>query len=339
MSIVSRLQPVFIVLAAFFGVFLGKMSTIIEQKAGGFIDVFLMGMLFFVFLGVNIAHGSGRRFRENRTFSIPAFAINFLWTPLWAFILAKLFMAGAVSLQVGFLMLLVTPCTDWYLIFTGLANGNVKLGASILPTNLILQIILLPVYLLFFMGRSVSIDFTTIMQSIAIVLVIPFLSAAAVKRLVKKTNRSQWFDRLMKKNDDLQCLLLCLAIVSMFASQGPTLLANTIVFTKLIVPLLLFFAVNFFLSFGIGTKLKLSFCDMVPLIFTTLARNSPVSLAIAVFTFSAEPVISLVLVMGPLIELPVLALVAAILKKMGGAAPCVPHLLSERDGNDSGPVS
>jgi ACR3 family arsenite efflux pump ArsB len=273
-----------------------------------------------LFLGVDVVRESGRRFRENFAFSIPAFAINFLWTPLFAFVLAKLFMSGAVSLQIGFVMLLVTPCTDWYLIFTGLANGNVKLGASILPANLILQIILLPAYLFLFMGRSVSIDFTTIMQSIVIVLVIPFLSAAAVKWLIKKTNRSQWFDRILKKNDDIQFVLLCLAIVSMFASQGSILLANTVVFAKLIIPLFLFFAVNFFLSFGIGTKLKLPFYAIVPLIFTTLARNSPVSLAIAVFTFPAEPVISLVLVMGPLIELPILALVATILKRISGAA-------------------
>jgi ACR3 family arsenite efflux pump ArsB len=124
----------------------------------------------------------------------------------------------------------------------------------------------------------------------------------------------------MKKNDDIQFLLLCLAIVSMFASQGSVLLANIVVFTKLIFPLLLFFTVNFFLAFCAGIKLKLAFIDTIPLIFTTLARNSPVSLAIAVFTFPSEPVISLVLVMGPLIELPVLAAVAAILKKINGAA-------------------
>ncbi len=44
-------------------------------------------------------------------------------------------------------MLMVTPCTDWYLLFTGIARGNVPLSASILPMNLILQLALLPLYL------------------------------------------------------------------------------------------------------------------------------------------------------------------------------------------------
>lgn len=31
-----------------------------------------------------------------------------------------------------------TACTDWYIIFTGIAKGNTVLSASILPLNLIL---------------------------------------------------------------------------------------------------------------------------------------------------------------------------------------------------------
>ncbi|MEC3605392.1 arsenic resistance protein, partial [Bacillus cereus] len=46
---------------------------------------------------------------------------------------------------------------------------------------------------------------------------------------------------------------------------------------------------------------------------TTLARNSPVALAIAVTAFPDEPLIALALVIGPLIELPVLAFVSQVL--------------------------
>ncbi len=47
-------------------------------------------------------------------------------------------------------MLMVTPCTDWYLIFTEIAKGNVALSTAILPVNLILQVLLLPIYLFLF---------------------------------------------------------------------------------------------------------------------------------------------------------------------------------------------
>ena len=55
--------------------------------------------------------------------------------------------------------------------------------------------------------------------------------------------------------------------------------------------------------------------DTVALNMTTLARNSPLSLAIAVVTFPEQPLISLAPVIGPLIELPVLSVISGILKR------------------------
>ena len=53
---------------------------------------------------------------------------------------------------------MVTPCTDWYLIFTGISKGNVALGSSILPLNLVLQLVLLPVYVFLIGGSSVDMN-------------------------------------------------------------------------------------------------------------------------------------------------------------------------------------
>ncbi|MFP4585536.1 MAG: hypothetical protein ACLFN9_19385, partial [Desulfococcaceae bacterium] len=51
----------------------------------------------------------------------------------------------------------------------------------------------------------------------------------------------------------------------------------------------------------------------VSLSYTTLARNSPIALAIAVAAFPGEPLVGLALVVGPLIELPTLALISKVL--------------------------
>jgi ACR3 family arsenite efflux pump ArsB len=214
-------------------------------------------------------------------------------------------------------MLLVTPCTDWYLIFTGIAHGNVPLGASILPLNLILQIVLLPVYLLLFMGTEVSFEISIIFHSILLVLIVPLASANIVKFAALKINRMKRLENIQKYSDDVQFILLCFAVISMFVSQGTLLLGNAPLFIRLLPPLLLFFVTIFCFSFFTGKLLKLPFTNIVPLIFTTAARNSPVSLAIATITFPLQPVISLVLIMGPLIELPILTIYSVILKRIG----------------------
>ena len=78
-------------------------------------------------------------------------------------------------------------------------------------------------------------------------------------------------------------------------------------------PVLLFFVINFCVGRLVGRVMKLNYEDSVALNLTTLARNSPIALAIAVATFPDRPLISLALIIGPLIELPVLFLIAKIL--------------------------
>jgi ACR3 family arsenite efflux pump ArsB len=315
MSVFSKLQPVFIILSALSGIVIGNLNHVIARYSGNFIEIFLMSLLFFVFLTVNIKEIT-KSFADLR-FSVSSLIINFIWTPLLTLLLSKIFMAGRIDLQIGFIMLMVTPCTDWYLIFTGLAGGNAALGSSILPLNLILQILLLPVYLLLFMGKAVSFDSMAILRSIFLVLILPLASANLIKHIFRKVGIKYVLEKILKKSDDIQFLLLCLAIVSMFASQGSLLFDHLKIFLSLFPPLIIFFTINFLTAFLAGKKLGLSFPDIIPLIFTTSARNSPISLAIATITFPLQPIISLVLIMGPLIELPVLALNSTILKRIG----------------------
>ncbi|MFP3040790.1 bile acid:sodium symporter [Treponema primitia] len=310
----AKLQPLIIIVSALAGILLGQFSPAVASRAGNLIEVFLMILLFFVFLAVDIKEI--KRSFTNVRFSLAALAINFIWTPVFTFILGSLFMAGQIDLQTGFIMLMVTPCTDWYLIFTGMAGGNVSLGSSLLPLNLILQILLLPVYLLLFMGNAVSFSAGNIFTSILLVLVIPLVSANIVKLIAGKLPVREKFEKTITVYSDMiQLIFLCLAVVSMFASQGKLLLENPGLFVSIFPPLIIFFIVNFILALFAGKLLKLPFKDTIPLIFTTSARNSPVALAIAAVTFSDRPVIALVLVIGPLIELPVLAVDAWILRK------------------------
>jgi ACR3 family arsenite efflux pump ArsB len=107
-----------------------------------------------------------------------------------------------------------------------------------------------------------------------------------------------------------QLLFLALAIVAMFASQGRILLEQPQTFLQLLPPVLLFFAGNFVLAHAAGRAWRLPYSNFVALCCTTLARNSPIALAVAMLVFPDRPLIALALVIGPLIELPILGLVA-----------------------------
>lgn len=314
MSIFIQAQPLIIIAAALMGLLLGS-TTSFGEFSVGLIEPFLMVLLFFVFLSVY-----GQKFKtafRNLSFTLTATAVNFLWTPIFTLGLGWLFFADSLDLQMGLMMLMVTPCTDWYLVFTKLAGGNVELGASILPLNLLLQILLLPVYLLLFFGSSVNLDTTAMLMDITYVLVIPLVAAILLRLLASHLAALERLtDELLAQGDNLQLLFLCLAVIAMFASESQEVAEHPLLLLRILLPLVIFFAVNFLLVRLIGRKSQLPAEDITALNFTTLARNSPLSLAIAAAAFPDRPLIALALVIGPLIELPALSIIAHVIKRL-----------------------
>lgn len=311
MNLIGKLQPVIIIMAALLGLLLGAVTPLGEVSSS-LIEVFLMMLLYILFLSIDLKQI--KKSFTNVRFTLSAVIINFVFTPLFGYLLGKVFFPGSLDIRIGLLMLLVTPCTDWYLVFTGLSKGNVELGMSILPLNLILQIVLLPVYLLVLIGSEVTMDVGSLVSSVAMVLVIPFVLAYITKAITKNSEKFKGF--LSEQGDNLQLLFLCLAVVVMFASEGKNLLDNPLLLAQMFIPLLIFFAVLFFVAQIVGKLMKFPKKDIVALNMTTLARNSPLSLAIAVVTFPEQPLVSLALVIGPLIELPVLSIVSGILLRL-----------------------
>lgn len=308
MSLLEKLYTMIILLAVIIGLGVGQVGTI-RAQAGFFIVPLLVGMLYVTFLQIPVQ--DVKNSFKNVRFTFTSVIINFVWTPMLAWLLALVFLADTPALWIGFIMLMVTPCTDWYLIFTGIARGNVALSTTILPLNLILQILLLPLYLLIFGGATGFVKLSFLVESVVIVLLTPLLLALITKAILR--NQQQVKDRLLARLGVVPIVFLALAIAAMFASQGQLLLNNLDLLLKLMIPILLFFTINFLLAQRVAGFCGFTYADKASLSLTTLARNSPIALAIAMTAFPDQPLIALTLVIGPLLELPILALIAQLL--------------------------
>ncbi|WP_100333964.1 arsenic resistance protein [Bacillus alkalisoli] len=304
MSLIEKMYTFFILSSVIIGIVIGQVS-LIQSNAEFFIVPILVVMLYFTFLQIPLAEI--KRAFKNTKFTYTSVIINFVWIPVLAWILASVFLGNTPALYIGFIMLMVTPCTDWYLIFTGLARGNVSLSTAILPLNLILQVLLLPFYLLIFGGMTEFIKLSFLVESILFVLFLPLALAIVTKRVSRLSNI------IVSKFSVLPIILLNFAIMAMFASQGHLLISNIDLIWKITIPILLFFVVNFFVGQMAGKLMKFSYPDRTSLSLTTLARNSPVALAIAMTAFPDQPLIALTLVIGPLLELPILAIITQVL--------------------------
>lgn len=310
MELVEKLEPLFIFISVILGLFLNNIP-IINQISPYLITIFLSLMLFTLFLDIpleDIKHSF-----SNHKFTTTSIIINFIWTPLFGYFLADIFLNGNIDLIIGFFMLILTPCTDWYLVFTKMAKGDLASSISLLPINLILQLILLPTYLLLFFSSSNTLQLNDLIASLLTYIILPFILAQIVKSLLKDKKYNKKVTSLFTNN---QLLFLCMAIFGLFNTESSILFENINSIGVLFIPLILFFISNSLLDYIISKKLKFSYEEYASLTFTTLARNSPLALAIAITSFANNELIAISLVIGPLIELPVLYIVSRILLKI-----------------------
>lgn len=312
MSTSEKFQSVFVALAAVLGLCVGLLWSI-GEVVGHLVLPALMLMLVAVFVQVDAAQV--RQVRSARTVVVAGLVLNFVFTPLFAWALGAGLLGDSPDLRIGLLLLLVTPCTDWYLVFTGLARGHMGVAAAVLPVNLVLQLLLLPVYILLLGGEAAMVDSETLVEAVLLVLVVPLVLAVVARSSALRWKGAEWRDERLVTGASASVLpLLYVAVFAMFAGQARTVMAHLGDLAVLLLPLSAFFLVMPLVAVGVSRLLRLPTDQKVTLTMTTVARNSPVALAIAVAAFPDRPLIAVALVVGPLLELPVLAVLSQIVR-------------------------
>ena len=303
MNLIEKLEPVILILAIIVGLILSDIE-ILSKNSGNLINLFLCIMIYGLFLEVPLK--DIKKSFKNIKFTSTSLIINFIWTPLFGYFLGNLFLNGNIDIFIGFFMLILTPCTDWYLVFTKMAKGDLNLSLSILPINLILQLILLPIYLIIFFSSNNTINYTDLAYSLLIVIVIPFVLAQLSKLILNR----EMSEKLTGFFSKYQIIFLALAVFAIFNSQGKLLFDNLNTVLTIFIPLMVFFAINTIIDLLLSQQINFTYEEYASLTMTTLARNSPLALAIAINSFPGRELIAIALVIGPLIELPVLYIVS-----------------------------
>ncbi len=300
----ALVHTVAMLLSAAFGLAVGHLTGIAVSDY--LISVALAAMLYFVFICID-----GKALREaflNHRFTVTSVILNFIWTPFFAFGLGYLFFAGDVDVRIGLLLCLAAPCTDWYLVFTAASKGDMAVSSAILPLNMILQIVLVPLYLVVMFGADIHMEsYDPIIVSL-LTLAVPFILSFTVRRAAVSNESMRRIQDGSAGNSSLgQIIFLCIAVFQMFLSCSSDILDNIQMLVECIAPLLVFFVATTLMSLAVSSKLGWGFDQSTSLMFVVLARNSPLILAMMSSLFQNQPLVLAVLVICPLIELPFLS--------------------------------
>lgn len=132
-------------------VMLGLAAGLLAPGVGPFVEVLvwpvLAVLLLVVFFLTPWSQLPGVLARPR--FLLAALAGNAVVMPLIAVALVHLGPEDPV-LRFGLLLVLVAPCTDWFMTFTHVSGGDTAAASALIPVNLMAQLVLIPVYLWLF---------------------------------------------------------------------------------------------------------------------------------------------------------------------------------------------
>lgn len=155
----------------------------------------LVVLLYATFVQVPLLH-LAEGFRDHR-FVAAVLVGNFACLPLLAWGLVQ-FLPGDPALRLGVLLVLLVPCTDWFITFSQLGGGDVPRAIAVTPLNLFLQLVLLPVYLWLMARTELAAGLGPEQAWPALFIVgLPLILAALSERwLEARPQRAAWRERL-----------------------------------------------------------------------------------------------------------------------------------------------
>lgn len=260
----------------------------------------LLGILIFVtFTQVPLIHLPDA-FRDRR-FMGAMLAGNFVIVPL---IVAGLlvFLPADPAVRLGVLLVLLVPCTDWYITFTHLAGGDTGRAIAATPVNLIVQMALLPVYLWLFMGSAFLEIFAVgpIVTVFLTLIVVPLVAAWLLERWAEaRSGRDVMIDRLAW----FPVPLLAIIVFLISASQVQTVTASLPVLPQVAGVFVGFLALALIAGLGLARAFGLPPRSGRALVFSLGTRNSFVVLPLALALLPEWRLAIVVIVFQSLVEL------------------------------------
>ncbi|MEE5172404.1 arsenic resistance protein [Pseudomonas alliivorans] len=137
-----------------------------------------------------------RQALSNKRFMLALLIANFLVIPLLVWLLTRA-LSEHTAIMVGALLVLLTPCIDYVVVFTHLGKGDSRLVLTATPLLLLLQLLLLPLYLALMLGSesSVAIAISPFVEAFLVLIVLPLVLAVLTASGVRRSSIvTRWND-------------------------------------------------------------------------------------------------------------------------------------------------